>query len=81
MDLALPQQRIAIEADGPSHFTRNTGDVRPLGHTAMKQRHLQLLGWQVVSVPWLEWDDIRGPVFRREYLLSRIESLCLKPAA
>jgi len=75
VDLAVPQQRLAIEADGPSHFTRNTGNIRPLGHTNMKHRHLRLLGWQVVSVPWFEWDDVRGPVMRREYLLSHIEPL------
>ena len=78
LDLAVPQQRLAIEADGPSHFTRNTGGaavVRPLGHTSMKHRHLRQLGWDVISVPWYEWDDVRGPVNRREYLLSRIESL------
>ena len=80
MDLAVPQQRLAIEADGPSHFTRNTGDVQPLGHTSMKHRHLRLLGWQVVSVPWFEWDEIRGPVMRREYLLSRLESTSLQSA-
>ena len=75
MDLAVPQKRLLIEADGPSHFTRNTGNVRrPLGHTAMKKRHLKLLGWQVISVPWYEWDDIRGPVLRRDYLLSRIDA-------
>ena len=70
----MPQMRLVIEADGPSHFTRNTGNVQPLGHTVMKARHLQLLGWRVISVPWHEWDDVRGPVMKREYLLSRIDS-------
>ena len=40
---------IAIEADGPTHLARNDSR-RMLGATAMKRRHLQRMGWQVVNV-------------------------------
>lgn len=48
VDLSIPRDRVAIEADGPSHMARNDGS-RVLGHTAMKRRHLAKLGWKVRS--------------------------------
>lgn len=51
IDITLPQLRIAIEADGPSHTSRTPGGAM-LGATAMKRRHLQRLGWQVINVPY-----------------------------
>jgi hypothetical protein len=54
IDVALPAARLALEADGPSHFAANT--LRPLGATALKRRLLARLGWTVVSVPLHEWD-------------------------
>ncbi|CAG9465159.1 unnamed protein product [Pedinophyceae sp. YPF-701] len=54
--LALPDgRRIAVEADGPSHFTSNT-PLRPLGPTLLRRRLLRSLGWEVVSVPFVAWD-------------------------
>lgn len=41
-------RRIAIEADGPRHFATNCR--HPLGHTVLKHRQLEALGWEVVSV-------------------------------
>ena len=46
MDITLPQLRIAIEADGPTHVSR-TPPGRMLGATSMKRRHLTQMGWQV----------------------------------
>ena len=48
---------VAIEADGPTHLARNDGR-RMLGATAMKRRHLQRMGWQVLNVTFeVRWDD------------------------
>ena len=54
IDLAIVDQRIAIEFDGPSHFTTNT--LEPLGHTRLRDRLLSAMGWRVVSIPFFEWD-------------------------
>ncbi len=55
VDIALPDYKVAIEVDGPTHFTR-TRPRRPLGPTLMKQRHLEGAGWVVVSVNADDWD-------------------------
>jgi hypothetical protein len=45
---------IALEFDGPSHFTKGT--LGPLGHTRLRDRLLSAMGRRVVSVPFFEWD-------------------------
>jgi RAP domain len=40
----------------------------------MKHRHLQMLGYQVVSVPWFEWDALQGPANKHQYLQQRIDA-------
>lgn len=51
--------RVAVEVDGPSHFTASVGgheaspsseQHKPLGPTVLKARLLERLGWQVVQV-------------------------------
>ena len=59
IDLAVVDRRIAIEFDGPSHFARNTKE--PLGHTRLRDRLLSAMGWQVVSIPFFDWDRLQQP--------------------
>ncbi|KAL4423640.1 hypothetical protein ABPG77_009227 [Micractinium sp. CCAP 211/92] len=53
IDVAIPEHRIAVEADGPVHFSCNTR--HPTGSTALKRRLLQRLGWRPVDVPFYDW--------------------------
>lgn len=53
--------KVAVEFDGPNHFTRETGmgeQPRALGHTVFKYRLLKREGWTVVRVPYYEFDKI-----------------------
>ncbi|KAI5065358.1 hypothetical protein GOP47_0020053 [Adiantum capillus-veneris] len=50
LDFALPEKKIAIEIDGPSHFIRNNG--LPLGHTILKRRLLSEAGWRVLPISY-----------------------------
>uniref|UniRef100_A0A6U2QF35 RAP domain-containing protein n=1 Tax=Leptocylindrus danicus TaxID=163516 RepID=A0A6U2QF35_9STRA len=50
------RSKIALEFDGPSHFVR--GGRRPLGDTMLKYRLLKHQGWDVVRVPYYEFDKI-----------------------
>ena len=58
---------VAVEFDGPNHFTREKeqqpGSRKPespraLGHTVLKYRLLKRQGWNVVRVPYYEFDRI-----------------------
>ncbi|CAM9426356.1 unnamed protein product, partial [Hapterophycus canaliculatus] len=55
-DPAKVRLKLALEVDGPAHFTKNT--AMPLGHMVLKHRTLSKMGWTVVSIPFLEWDPI-----------------------
>ena len=60
----------AVEVDGPSHFLSCKS---PMGKTLIKRRLLELLGYNLVSVPHWEWAE-RQPDRRaqEEYLRSRL---------
>ncbi len=59
----------AVEYDGPSHFLTCR---LPVGGTLMKRRHLELLGYTVVSLPFWEWDQLTGSDERKEYLRGKL---------
>ena len=59
VDIAMPELKIAVDVDGPSHFTR-TKPKRRLGPSAMKMRHLAFAGWTVFSMLSDDWDDRRA---------------------
>ncbi len=70
IDLAIVDRRIALEFDGPSHFTRNT--LEPLGHTRLRDRLLSAMGWQVVSIPFFEWDRLHQQEQMDAYVKQRL---------
>ncbi len=70
IDLAIVDRRIALEFDGPSHFSRNT--LEPLGHTRLRDRLLSAMGWHVVSIPFFEWDKLHQTEQRDAYLERRV---------
>ena len=53
VDIALEGQRVAIEVDGPFHFSRNTH--RPLGFHVLKQRLLASQGWYALELVIARW--------------------------
>jgi hypothetical protein len=55
IDIALPDQRIALEFDGPTHFMSDGTNTQTM-KTKLRDLLLQKRGWRVVSVPYFEWD-------------------------
>ncbi len=70
IDLAILDRCIAIEFDGPYHFTRNT--LEPLGHTLLRDRLLSAMGWHVVSIPFFEWSKLRSMEAIDAYVEQRL---------
>ena len=68
--------RVALEVDGPSHFTskHSASPRRALGATTLKTRMLLACGWeQVVRVPFYEWDELEGDrEAQRAYLVRAL---------
>jgi hypothetical protein len=59
----------AVEFDGPSHFF---GCKAATGATLIKRRHLELLGYRLVIVPFWEWDRLAGSDERKKYLRAKL---------
>lgn len=64
---------IAVEVDGPAHFTRNCTPPLPLGRTLLKHEVLRKLGWKVISVPFFVWDHLPVREEKAAYLRHHLE--------
>ena len=59
---------LAVEVDGPTHFTGNTHE--PLGPTLWRRRMLEARGYRVLSLPYFELDAARADM--GEYIRARL---------
>ena len=78
--------KVAVEFDGPNHFTRDTVNpngekltLRALGHTVLKYRLLKREGWTVVRVPYNEFDKIPFWASMVSWSLKMISSALVPP--
>ncbi|XP_064016882.1 FAST kinase domain-containing protein 3, mitochondrial [Pogoniulus pusillus] len=63
-------KRIALCVDGQSRFCINSHNL--LGEEAIKQRHLQLLGYEVVQIPFFEIETLQNCREMAEYLHKKL---------
>ncbi|XP_030343884.1 FAST kinase domain-containing protein 3, mitochondrial [Strigops habroptila] len=63
-------RRIALCVDGQNRFCINSHNL--LGEEAIKQRHLQLLGYEVVQIPFFEIESLQNCRKMAEYLHKKI---------
>ncbi|KAK7881728.1 hypothetical protein WMY93_030137 [Mugilogobius chulae] len=63
-------KRIALCIDGPKRYTSNKRQL--LGKEAIKQRHLRLLGYEIIQIPFYEFDKLRNQASVVEYLHQKI---------
>ena len=76
LDMAQPDERRAVEVDGPSHYLKDAEGrcVGENGSTRFKSRLLRRLGWDVTHVPFFEWDALQGSEAQDAYLRSKLSS-------
>eukprot|EP01023_Acetabularia_acetabulum_P055761 TRINITY_DN645_c1_g1_i6.p1 TRINITY_DN645_c1_g1~~TRINITY_DN645_c1_g1_i6.p1 ORF type:complete len:825 (+),score=111.16 TRINITY_DN645_c1_g1_i6:267-2741(+) len=60
-------RQIAVEFDGPQHFTRNF-PCRKTGKTLARDRILRACGLEVVSIPFYDWEKQPDKTHRKNYL-------------
>lgn len=60
---------IIIEVDGPFHFESYL--QQPIGPTVMKRRHLEAMGFHLVSIPYTSWQNIHGNADKIKAMLGQ----------
>ncbi len=70
VDIAYPDEKLAIEVDGPSHFSRISG--RELGNSRFKKSTLEQLGWKVISIHYLDWERLYSDKDCEEFLKKKL---------
>lgn len=73
VDIHIPSLNLAIELDGPTHFTRNTAE--PLGPTVFKHRIIKAMGLKLMSVTIDEWDDLIDMRAQRSFIEKNFKRL------
>jgi len=63
---------IALEVDGPFHFTANTH--LPLGSTICRKKLLEARGWRVISVPYFKWAALESGEPQQRYLAGLLNA-------
>ncbi|NXI81441.1 FAKD3 protein, partial [Rhipidura dahli] len=63
-------RRIALCVDGQNRFCAHSHNL--LGEEAIKQRHLQLLGYEVVQLPFFEIENLQNTRKVADYLHKKI---------
>ena len=71
VDIAIDQDSVVLEVDGPHHYCRNNRLIM-LGNYRLKQRLLEAQGWRVVHIPFYEWNDVQGEQ-RAVYLEDKLK--------
>ena len=71
VDVAVPDEKLAVEVDGFAHFARNRPN-QAVGNSLWKKRLLQAHGWLVVNVNVAEWARKRGAAEKRRFLKSSV---------
>ena len=63
--MAQPHAKRAVEIDGPSHFITKV-------ESSGRGRPLRRLGWDVVHVPFFDWDNLKGTAEKDAYLRTAL---------
>ena len=75
IDLALEARRVAVVVAGRAQYDqlpRADGTYAPTTAARLGWRQLGALGWEVVLVPWFEWDALDSTAERRAYIDERL---------
>ncbi|XP_074841500.1 fas-activated serine/threonine kinase isoform X2 [Carettochelys insculpta] len=68
-------QRVVLSVNDKWHYCQNS-DVL-VGSRAMRNRHLQLLGYRLVELPYTELEKVSGVEEAKHYLRQKLRQLCL----
>jgi hypothetical protein len=65
---------LIIEVNGPWHYLP-TDQREPKPASATKMRHLRALGWQVLEIPYWEWEHLESARDKQAYVADKLATL------
>jgi len=78
IDIASQALQIAVEVDGPSHFTASPNDTSVHymnGSTLFKRRLLTAAGWRVINLPHYELNALQSVSDKKKYINNLLEGV------
>ena len=91
VDVYLPDDDVALEFDGPTHFindssivgdgvapgvvTRTSTNTNRTVRTELRDMFLARRHHAVVSVPWFEWNELSGSVEKTKYVVEMLRGV------
>uniref|UniRef100_A0A8D0L4P5 Fas activated serine/threonine kinase n=1 Tax=Sphenodon punctatus TaxID=8508 RepID=A0A8D0L4P5_SPHPU len=66
-------QRVVLSVNDKWHYSQNTDIL--VGSRAMRNRHLQMLGYWVVQLPYTELEKVSGIEEAKQYLCQKLREL------
>lgn len=69
VDIALPDDQVAIEIDGPHHYTKSPHS-KAIGKTLLKNHHLMQVGWRLLRISYADWNACKTDQDKIAYLQS-----------
>ena len=72
-DICLLDRPVAVEVDGPSHYLRNERSEN--GPTRLRNRLLAEKGYDVLTVPYFEWEGLSGREAKHAYLRGKLDAV------
>jgi hypothetical protein len=70
IDIFLRDRMIVIQFNGPFHYN---SDGLPNGKTMLKKRLLEKRGWQLHTINWRKWADLKSEAGRVDFLKRIVE--------
>jgi hypothetical protein len=70
---------VAIEVDGSHHYVQPDSTLS--GPTLRRNRALAARGYALISIPYWEWEVLRGTEQQQQYLLAKLQGVQQQPDA
>eukprot|EP01023_Acetabularia_acetabulum_P026220 TRINITY_DN2494_c0_g1_i4.p1 TRINITY_DN2494_c0_g1~~TRINITY_DN2494_c0_g1_i4.p1 ORF type:complete len:402 (+),score=68.04 TRINITY_DN2494_c0_g1_i4:92-1297(+) len=73
-DIRIENEPVVVEVDGRLHFTSNQ-PYRPIASTVIRNRHLESLGWKIITVPGYEWGELATMEEKKIYMMGKLKDV------
>ena len=74
VDIACPEKKLILQVNGPCHY--EGGDLNP--STQFNNYLLKKEGWELVTIPYFEWNTLKTPSEKDTYIKEKLKSYSIQ---